>query len=199
MPTSLKEDVNEALVRAKVSQEDRPRILQQLQSKKSEYGAGIADFIARGNLSHMTDYNELLSQVKNYREHNAVYQTMIYADELQRQGFENLGFEIKKPELGLDLDIYSHSHSGELPEYAWQLKTVQRTNKITDALTKIAQDQLAGPIPHKFAVLDIRQPKSAVTAHILRAAQRNSDAINATVEMHFTDGSITITPHSATS
>ncbi|OKK02560.1 hypothetical protein AMK26_23310 [Streptomyces sp. CB03234] len=193
--SQLEEAVTEALVQSKVAPVDQGRMLTQL--RKSEYGAAVAEYIASGRFADMPGYKDLISQVKQKDMMPAVHQAMEHAAELQAKGVDNIGFELKLPEQNLDLDVLVRSENGI--EYGAQLKDVKSANGIKSAVTKIAEKQLAGSgVKVKVGILDINDVKSAMDERALKAVQRAADRTNASFELRFKDGSITVFPTNAT-
>ncbi|MFJ7946459.1 hypothetical protein ACIQ6K_22810, partial [Streptomyces sp. NPDC096354] len=181
--------VTDALRSAKMQPQDVQRALVQL--RKSQYGAGIAEHISRGNLADMPGYDDLLSQCKQGDMTPSVYMAMEHATDLQARGAKNLAFEYKRPELGLDLDVLIKS--GDRIEYAAQLKDVQSVAGINSATKGIAAKQLAGPIAgQKVAILDIHDTKAALTDKILGRVAGRAKACDSTFVLRFEDGSITV-------
>ncbi|MET8183853.1 hypothetical protein [Streptomyces sp. NPDC005336] len=63
----------------------------------------------------------------------------------------------------------------------------------------IADKQLAGPgVKVKAAILDIHDVKSAMTEQGMKRVQRAADRTNASFELRFEDGSVTVYPTNAT-
>lgn len=180
-----------ALDHAKMQPQDQQRLLTQL--RKSDYGAGVADHIARGDLAAMPGYNDLLSQCKQGNMIPAVHQAMEHAEELRSRGVKDLEFEYKDAGAKLDLDVLVRS--GGKIEYGWQLKEVEGASGIRSAVKKIAAKQLAGPgVGEKIAILDIHDVKAALTDEILRNVEHAAQKSNATFELRFQDGSISVPP-----
>ncbi|MEU4497351.1 hypothetical protein AB0F96_28865 [Streptomyces sp. NPDC023998] len=183
--------VTEALDRSKMQAQDQQRLLTQL--RKSDYGAGVADYIARGNFADLPGYKDLIFQCKQSDMIPAVHQAMVHADELQASGVKGLEFEYKKAEDKLDLDVLVRS--GDKIEYGWQLKDVQSASGIGSAVKKIAAKQLAGPgVGHKIAILDVHDVKASLTDDILQKVEGAARRTNAAFELRFQDGSITVAP-----
>jgi hypothetical protein len=181
--------VVDQLGKAKMQAHDQQRLLVQL--RKSDYGSGIAEHIARGHLAELPGYGDLLSQCKQGDMTPAVYMAMEHATELQARGHKNLALELKDPDAKLDLDVLIKS--GDRIEYGVQLKDVQSVSGINSAAKKIAAKQLAGPIAgQKVAILDIHDLKANVTDDILRRVEGHARRSNATFELRFEDGSITL-------
>ncbi|GAA3193954.1 MULTISPECIES: hypothetical protein [Streptomyces] len=195
MAPEQEEAVTASLVDSKVPPVDQERMLTQL--RKSGYGAAIADYIANGRFSHLPGYKDLIFQVKQKDMMPAVHQALEHAAELQAKNVGNIEFELKLPEQNLDLDVLVRSENGI--EYGAQLKDLESVKGIKSAVTKIAKMQLAGPgVKVKVAVLDISDTKSALTERALNAVQRAADRTNASFELRFQDGSLTVFPTNAT-
>ncbi|WP_030160102.1 hypothetical protein [Streptomyces sp. NRRL S-244] len=191
MPAEQEAAVTGALSEARVPSVDQARMLTQL--KKSEYGAAVADYIASGRFADIPNYKELIFQVKQSDMMPAVHQAMDHAAELQAKGISGIEFEVKIPSEKLDLDVLTRV-DGKI-EYGAQLKDVQSANGIKSAVKKIAEKQLAGSgVDVKAAILDVNDFKGAVTERDLQAVQRAADRTNATFELRFNDGSITVFP-----
>ncbi|MEU8465877.1 hypothetical protein, partial [Streptomyces sp. NPDC029003] len=187
-------DVTESLTKSKVQPGDQARMLTQL--KKSEYGAAVADYIASGKFSDIPNYGELISQVKQPGMMPAVHQALEHAAELQARNIGHIEFELKLPEKGLDLDVLTRV-DGRI-EYGAQLKDVQSVKGIKSAVKGIVEKQLKGSgVDVKAAILDVHDLKGALTERDLSAVQRAADRTNASFELRFEDGSITIYPTNA--
>ncbi|MEV4505008.1 hypothetical protein [Streptomyces klenkii] len=179
----------EALDRAKMQPQDQQRLLVQL--RKSPYGSGVAEHIVGGRLAGMPEYRELLNQSKQKGMIPAVYQAMEFAEELRSSGVKGLEFEYKDPAAKLDLDVLTRV-DGKIG-YGWQLKEVEGADGIKSAVKGIAKKQLVGTgVEHKVAILDIQDVKSALTGETLKDVEYYSRKLNATFELRFQDGSITI-------
>ncbi|MFE3762729.1 hypothetical protein ACFXPI_13315, partial [Streptomyces sp. NPDC059104] len=188
-------DVVESLTKSKVQPGDQARMLTQL--KKSEYGAAVADYIASGKFSDIPNYGELISQVKQPGMMPAVHQALEHAAELQARNIGHIEFELKLPEKGLDLDVLTRV-DGRI-EYGAQLKDVQSVKGIKSAVKGIVEKQLKGSgVDVKAAILDVHDLKGALTERDLSAVQRAADRTNASFELRFDDGSITVYPTNAT-
>jgi hypothetical protein len=173
----------------KLKPQDVERMLTQLD--KSPYGAGIAAHIARGDLAGMPGYKDLLLQVKQGDMTPSVHMAMEHAADLRARGVKDVAFEFKAPGDKLDLDVLVRA--GDEIVYGVQLKDVQSVSGINSAAKKIAIKQLAGEIAgQKVAILDIHDLKGAVTDDILRSVEGYARRTNATFELRFQDGSITI-------
>ncbi|MEV0370626.1 hypothetical protein AB0I10_12470 [Streptomyces sp. NPDC050636] len=195
MAPEQEEAVTAALVESKVPPVDQERMLTQL--RKSGYGAAVAEYIASGRFSGSPGYKDLIFQVKQKDMMPAVHQAMEHAAELQAKNVDNIGFELKLPEDKLDLDVLVRSENGI--EYGAQLKDVQSADGIRSAVSKIAKKQLAGPgVKVKAAILDIDDVKDALTEVTLKNVQRAADRANASFELRFKDGSLTVFPTNAT-
>ncbi|MFF9479238.1 hypothetical protein [Streptomyces sp. NPDC014733] len=195
MAPEQEEAVTASLVDSKVPPVDQERMLTQL--RKSGYGAAVADYIANRRFSHLPGYKDLIFQVKQKDMMPAVHQALEHAAELQAKNVGNIEFELKLPEQNLDLDVLVRSENGI--EYGAQLKDLESAKGIKSAVTKIAKMQLAGPgVKVKVAVLDIADTKSALTERALNAVQRAADRTNASFELRFQDGSLTVFPTNAT-
>ncbi|MEK8143328.1 hypothetical protein NKH18_17870 [Streptomyces sp. M10(2022)] len=183
-----------ALKDAKVPPVDQGRMLTQL--RKSEYGAAVAKYIASGRFADIPMFKEpagLLFQVKQNGMIPAVHQAMEHAAELQARGIRNIEFELKLPEMKLDLDVLVRV-DGRI-EYGAQLKDVDSVAGINSAVKKIAAKQLGGSgVDVKVAILDIKGLKSELTEREIQAVQRAADRTNASFELKFDDGSVTIYP-----
>ncbi|KDN75106.1 hypothetical protein DF19_26515 [Streptomyces olindensis] len=185
--------VAEQLAAAKMAPQDIEKSLAGL--RKSEYGAGIAKHISNGNLADVPGYADLLSQCKQVSKGSdmtpAVYMAMEHATDLQARGVEGLGLELKKPEVGLDLDVLVRS--GDRIEYGVQLKDVKSATGINSATKGIAAKQLRGPIDgQKVAILDVHDTKAALTSEILERVAARANMTEATFVLRFEDGSITV-------
>ncbi|MFF3920351.1 hypothetical protein ACFYZB_44495 [Streptomyces sp. NPDC001852] len=185
--------VAEQLARAKMAPHDIEKSLAGL--RKSEYGAGIARYIAEGNLADLPGYDDLLSQCKQVSKDSdmtpAVYMAMEHATDLQAHGVEGLALELKRPEVGLDLDVLVRS--GDRIEYGVQLKDVKGVAGLNSATKGIAAKQLRGPIDGlKVAILDVHDTKAALTEKILERIAARAKMTEATFVLRFEDGSITI-------
>ncbi|MFJ1868091.1 hypothetical protein ACIOD1_26105 [Streptomyces sp. NPDC088097] len=187
--------VTESLTKSKVPAGDQARMLTQL--KKSEYGAAVADYIAGGKFSDIPNYRELIFQVKQPGMMPAVHQALEHAAELQAKNIGHIEFELKMPERGLDLDVATRV-DGRI-EYGAQLKDVQSVKGIKSAVNGIAEKQLKGDgVDVKAAILDIHDVKGALSERDLNVVQRAADRTNASFELRFNDGSITVYPTKAT-
>ncbi|MEU6014602.1 hypothetical protein ABZ826_11245 [Streptomyces sp. NPDC047515] len=181
-----------AFDRAKMPPQDQQRALTQL--RKGDYGAGVAEFIARGNFDGVPEYRELLNQCKQKGMLPAVHQAMEFASDLQSRGVKDLAFEYKSKSEKLDLDVLVKS--GDEIKYGCQLKDVDAEHSIGSAARKIADKQLAGEIAGtKVAILDIHDTKSALTESTIRDVEHYAKKTGATFELRFRDGSITIPPN----
>ncbi len=191
--------VTEALKDAKVPPVDQGRMLVQL--KKSEYGAAVAEYIASGRFADTPGFKKpegLLFQVKQNGMIPAVHQAMEHAADLQSKGIKNIEFELKLPAQKLDLDVLVRTPDGRI-EYGAQLKDVDSVAGIKSAVKKIAEKQLGGPgVDVKHALLDIRGLRGELTEREIQAVQRAADRSNASFELRFNDGSVTIFPTNAT-
>ncbi|MFE6739138.1 hypothetical protein [Streptomyces tubercidicus] len=195
MAPQQEQAVTEALAESKVPPVDQERMLTQL--RKSGYGAAVAEYIASGRFSGFPGYKDLIFQVKQKDMMPAVHQALEHAAELQAKNAGNIGFELKLPKQNLDLDVLVRSENGI--EYGAQLKDLQSANGVKSAVTKIAKMQLAGPgVKMKVAILDIDDIKGALTERTLNAVQRAADRTNASFELRFKDGSLTVFPTNAT-
>ncbi|MFF4952522.1 hypothetical protein [Streptomyces chattanoogensis] len=195
MPTEQEAAVTDALKDFKVPPVDQERMLTQL--RKSEYGAAVADYIESRRFADIPEYKELLFQVKQKGMMPAVHQAFEHAAELQDKGIGHIEFELKLPEQGLDLDVLTRV-DGRI-EYGAQLKDVKSANGIKSAVAGIVEKQLAGSgVDVKAAILDVHDLKGAVTERILRLVRRAADRTNASFELRFDDGSITVYPTNAT-
>ncbi|MFD9421524.1 MULTISPECIES: hypothetical protein [unclassified Streptomyces] len=194
MAPTQEADVTAALTESKIPHVDQERMLTQL--RKSPYGAAVADHITNGHFARMPGYKSLIFQVKQGDMIPAVHQAMEHASELRAKSMDNIEFELKLPEEKLDLDVLSRSKNGI--EYGAQLKTVESANGISSAVKGIAAKQLAGPgVKVKVAILDIQDAKGAITEQVLNKVQRAADRTNASFELRFQDGSITVYPAKA--
>ncbi|MFE6914584.1 hypothetical protein [Streptomyces rubiginosohelvolus] len=195
-----------ALKDLKVPPVDQGRMLTQL--RKSEYGAAVAKYISSGRFADMPGFKDpkgLLFQAKQKDMMPAVHQAMEHAAELQARGMKGIEFEVKLPEENLDLDVLIRN-DGHIV-YAAQLKDVDTIKGIKSAVKKISHTQLMGslgeaglpstPIGVKAGILDIRALMSEVTEREIQAAQRAADRCNASFELKFDDGSITVYPTNA--
>ncbi|MFF4654819.1 hypothetical protein [Streptomyces sp. NPDC001381] len=185
--------VAEQLARSKMAPHDIEKSLIGL--RKSEYGAGIAKYISDGNLAHLPGYNELLSQCKQVSKASdmspAVYMAMEHATELQARGVEGLALELKKPDVGLDLDVLVKS--GDRIEYGVQLKDVKQASGLKSATKGIIEKQLKGVIDgQKVAILDVHDTKLALTDKLLGLVAYRAKLVDATFVLRFKDGSITV-------
>ncbi|MFD3871168.1 hypothetical protein [Streptomyces sp. NPDC058623] len=195
MPAEREADVTEALSKSKVPPGDQARMVTQL--RKSEYGAAVADHIASGKFADIPNYKELIFQVKQPGMMPAVHQALEHAAELQSKNIDHIAFELKIPERGLDLDVLTRTPDGRI-EYGAQLKDVQSVKGIKSAVKGIAEKQLAGGgVDVKAAILDVHDVKGALTERDLATVQRAADRTNASFELRFNDGSITIYPTNA--
>jgi hypothetical protein len=181
--------VTAGLDRVKMQPQDQQRLLTQL--RKNEYGAGVAEYIARGDFDGMPGYRDLLSQCKQKGMIPAVHQAMEHAADLQARGVEGLAFEFKDPGKGLDLDVLVRS--GDEITHGVQLKDVEQAKGIRSAARKIAEKQLAGEISGtKVAILDVHDVKGALTESMVRDLEYYAERTGATFEVRFQDGSITV-------
>ncbi|MGW0390712.1 hypothetical protein ACWDYJ_07395, partial [Streptomyces sp. NPDC003042] len=191
--------VTEALKNAKVPPVDQGRMLVQL--RKSEYGAAVAEYIASGRFADTPGFKNpegLLFQVKQNGMIPAVHQALEYAADLQSKGIKNIEFELKLPAQKLDLDVLVRTPDGRI-EFGAQLKDVDSVAGIKSAVKKIAEKQLGGPgVDVKHALLDIRGLRGELTEREIQAVQRAADRSNASFELRFDDGSVTIFPTNAT-
>ncbi|MBT2545079.1 hypothetical protein J7E99_31360, partial [Streptomyces sp. ISL-44] len=198
--------VTEALQAVKVPPVDQGRMLVQL--KKSEYGAAVAEYIASGRFADTPGFKNpegLLFQVKQGDMIPAVHQALEHAAELQAKGLKGIEFEVKLPGEKLDLDVLVR-HDGRI-EYGAQLKDVDSVAGIRSAVKKIANKQLLGalddtglpktPIDVKAGILDIRGLKAELTERDIQAVQQAADRCNASFELKFDNGSVTIFPTNA--
>ncbi|MET9646757.1 hypothetical protein, partial [Streptomyces syringium] len=189
--------VTAALKDAKVPPVDQGRMLTQL--KKSEYGAAVAEYIASGRFADIPMFKDpkgLLFQVKQNDMIPAVHQAMEHAAELQAKGIKNIEFELKLPEEQLDLDVLVRVD--DRIEYGAQLKDVDSVTGIKSAVKKIAEKQLGGSgVDVKVGILDIKGLRSELTEREIQAVQRAADRTNASFELKFDDGSVTIYPTNA--
>ncbi|MFF6905575.1 hypothetical protein ACFY9Q_06520 [Streptomyces sp. NPDC012389] len=196
-----------ALKDLKVPPVDQGRMLAQL--KKSEYGAAVAEYISSGRFADVPGFKKaegLLFQVKQKGMIPAVHQAMEHAAELQAKGVKGIEFEVKIPGENLDLDVLVRN--GGRIDYGAQLKDVDSVTGIGSAVKKIANKQLLGaldatglpstPIDIKAGILDIRGLRSELTERNIQAVQRAADRCNASFELRFDDGSVTIYPTNAT-
>ncbi|GAA2942648.1 MULTISPECIES: hypothetical protein [Streptomyces] len=183
-----------ALKDAKVPPVDQGRMVTQL--KKSEYGAAVAEYISSGRFADLPMFKDregLLFQVKQNGMIPAVHQAMEHAAELQDKGIKGIEFELKLPGDRLDLDVLVRI-DGRI-EYGAQLKDVDSVAGISSAVKKIAAKQLAGSgVGVKAGILDIKGFKSELTEREIRSVQRAADRTNASFELKFDDGSVTIYP-----
>ncbi|MGY5000048.1 hypothetical protein [Streptomyces griseus] len=195
-----------ALKDLKVPPVDQGRMLTQL--KKSEYGAAVADYISSGRFADTPGFKNsegVLFQVKQKGMMPAAHQAMEHAAELQARGMKGIEFEVKLPGENLDLDVLIRN-DGHI-DYAAQLKDVESIRGIKSAVKKISNKQLLGaldeaglpttPIGVKAGILDIRALMSEVTERDIQAVQRAADRCNASFELKFDDGSITVYPTNA--
>ncbi|WP_460065666.1 hypothetical protein [Streptomyces sp. YKOK-I1] len=183
--------VQAALDRAKMSAQDQQRLLTQL--RKGDYGAGVAEHIARGDFADCPGYRELLNQTKQKGMLPAVHQAMEYAAELRAHGVEDLAFEHKLPKENLDLDVLVKS--GDEIKYGCQLKDVQHEHGIGSAARKIAQKQLGGEIDGpKVAILDVHDTRAALTESTVKDVEFYAQKTGAVFQIRFRDGSVTIPP-----
>ncbi|WP_426569515.1 hypothetical protein [Streptomyces canus] len=185
--------VAEQLARAKMAPHDIEKSLIGL--RKSAYGAGIAKYISEGHLAQLPGYGELLSQCKQVSKGSdmspAVYMAMEHATELQARGVEGLALELKKPEVGLDLDVLVKS--GDRIEYGVQLKDVKQTSGLKNATKSIIEKQLKGVIDgQKVAILDVHDTRLALTDNLLGLIAYRAQLVDATFVLRFEDGSITV-------
>ncbi|MET9093806.1 hypothetical protein ABZX72_17105 [Streptomyces cyaneofuscatus] len=210
-PSGPMDPAHEATVAAalkdlKVPPVDQGRMLTQL--KKSEYGAAVAEHITSGRFTDVPGFRKaegLLFQVKQKGMIPAVHQAMEHAAELQAKGVKGIEFEVKIPGENLDLDVLVRS-DGRI-DYGAQLKDVDSVTGISSAVKKIANKQLLGaldatglpstPIGVKAGILDIRGLRSELTEGHIQAVQRAADRCNASFELKFDDGSVTIYPTNA--
>ncbi|MEU9938904.1 hypothetical protein [Streptomyces lavendulae] len=196
MPPEHAAQVTESLTKSKVPPQDQARMLTQL--KKSEYGSAVADYVASGRFADIPEYKELLFQIKQPGMMPAVHQAFEHAAELQAKGIGNIEFELKLPERGLDLDVATRGVDGRI-EYGAQLKDVKSAKGIRSAVNGIADHQLVGDgVDVKAAILDVHDVKGALTERDLGVVQRAADRTNASFELRFNDGSVTIYPTNAT-
>lgn len=139
----------------------------------------------------MPGYKSLLDQVKQKGMMPAVNQALEYADELKSRGVEDLGFEYKRPDLGLDLDVLVKS--GDEIKFGCQLKVVEHEHGIGSAARKIAKTQLEGMIDGpKVAILDVHDVRAALTEATVKDVEHFAKKVGATYELRFKDGSVTI-------
>ncbi|MFE7182863.1 hypothetical protein [Streptomyces erythrochromogenes] len=196
-----------ALKDLKVPPVDQSRLLAAL--KKSEYGAAIAEHISSGRFADIPGFSKkegLLYQVKDKTMIPAVHQAMEHAAELQAKGVAGIEFEVKIPVENLDLDVLVRNN-GRI-EYGAQLKDVDSVTGIRSAVKKIAGKQLAGawgpdglpktPIDVKAGILDIRGSVGELTERDIQAVQMAADRCNASFELKFDDGSVTVYPTNVT-
>jgi hypothetical protein len=162
---------------------------------RSNYGAGIAEYIKNGELSSLPGYKDLLDQCKQVSKNSdmtpAVYMALEHAMDLHKRGIEGIAFEWKVPGDGLDPDVLVKS--GDRIEYGVQIKDVQSTAGLNSATKKIAAKQLRGVIDgRKVAILDIHDTKTALTEELLQRIYSRAELTEATFVLRFEDGSITI-------
>jgi hypothetical protein len=193
MQPEQKAAVAEELARLRMAPQDIEKCLTGL--GKSEYGAGIAKYIADGHLADLPGYEDLLSQCKQVSKHSdmtpAVYMALEHAMDLRTHGVDGLAFEWKVPDEGLDLDVLVRS--GDRIEYGVQLKDVDSVSGLNSATRGIAEKQLIGTIAgQKVAILDVHDSKAALTDKILGRIAGRARMTNATFVLRFEDGSITI-------
>ncbi|NYV77859.1 hypothetical protein HW445_26565 [Streptomyces sp. UH6] len=190
--------VTASLDRVKMSPQDQQRLLTQL--GKGDYGAGVAEHIARGTFENSPGYLDLLKQVKQKGMMPAVHQALEFATELKKHGADGVAFEYKNPGSNLDLDVLV-KRDGEIrtPDdvtYGCQLKDVQNEHGISSAARKIASKQLAGEISGpKVAILDVQDTIGALTEKTLADLEFYAGKTGATFEVRFRDGSITVPPN----
>ena len=116
---------------------------------------------------------------------------MEFAADLKSRGVQDLAFEYKMPQRGLDLDVLVKS--GDEIKYGCQLKDVQHEHGIGSAARKIAEKQLSGEIDGpKVAILDVHDTRAALTESTVKDVEYYARKIGATYELRFRDGSITI-------
>ncbi|WP_258052928.1 hypothetical protein, partial [Streptomyces sp. Ru73] len=181
--------VTAGLDRAKMAPQDQQRLLTQL--RKGDYGAQVAEYIARGDFDGMPGYGELLSQCKQKGMLPAVHQAMEFAADLKSRGVDDLAFEYKNKGQGLDLDVLVKS--GDDIKYGCQLKDVGQEHSIGSAARKIADKQLAGQISGpKVAILDVHDTRAALTEATIKDVEHYAKKTGATFELRFKDGSVTI-------
>ncbi|PAZ13907.1 hypothetical protein CLM62_20680 [Streptomyces sp. SA15] len=184
--------VKAALDRAKMPAQDQQRLLTRL--SKESYGAGVAEYIARGDFHGLPEYRELLNASKQKGMIPAVHQALEYAMELKLRGVEDLAFEYKRPDLGLDLDVLVMS--GDEIKYGCQLKDVGQEHSISSAARKIADKQLMGDIDGpKVAILDVHDTRAALTESTVKDVEHYAKKTGSTYQLRFRDGSITIPPN----
>ncbi|MFI0781135.1 hypothetical protein [Streptomyces sp. NPDC021212] len=175
--------------------QDLERALTQL--RKSGYGARIAEHIAQGRFDSLPGYygkEGLLFQCKQKGMLPAVHQAMEFAADLQKRGVDDLAFEEKLPDKGLDLDVLVKS--GEDIKYGCQLKDVDHESGISSAAKKIAKKGLDGAISGpKVAILDVHDTRAALTEATVKAVEHFAKRTEATFELRFDDGSVTIPPN----
>ncbi|WP_280870961.1 hypothetical protein [Streptomyces sp. MJP52] len=181
----------------KMSPQDQQRLLVQL--RKGDYGAGVAEHIARGTFQNTPGCLDLLNQVKQKGMVPAVHQALEFATELNRHGADGLAFEYKNPGGDLDLDVLV-SRDGAVKThedvtYGCQLKDVQNEHGISSAARKIASKQLGGEIAGpKVAILDVQDNISALAEKTREDLEFYAKKTGATFEVRFRDGSVTVPP-----
>ncbi|MBV6703375.1 hypothetical protein KV557_40935, partial [Kitasatospora aureofaciens] len=185
-------DVFQALRDAKLPPQDAERALVQL--KKQGYGASVADYIRNKRFADCPGYKKLIEQVKDKGMMPAVNQALDHAAELESKGMTGIEFELKLPDDKLDLDVLTRGADGKV-DYAAQLKDIQGVSGIKSAVKKIAEKQLGGSgVGFKIGILDIDDLRGAMGPDELQAVQRAADRSNATFELRFNDGSVTVFP-----
>lgn len=184
--------VTAALDRLKMPAQDQERLLTQL--RKQDHGAGVAEYIARGDFDGVSGYRGMVFDAKQKGMIPAVHQAMEFASELKSRGVKDVAFEVKLPAQKLDLDVLVKS--GDEIKYGVQLKVVDAEHSIGSAARKIADKQLAGDIAGpKVAILDIGDAKGALTDVTIRKVEHFAEKVGATFELRFEDGSVTIPPN----
>ncbi|MEU1115170.1 MULTISPECIES: hypothetical protein [unclassified Streptomyces] len=181
--------VTAALDRLKMPAHDQERLLTQL--RKQDRGAGVAEYIARGEFDGVPGYRGMVSDAKQKGMLPAVHQALEFASELKARGVADVSFEAKLPTQKLDLDVLVRS--GDEIKYGVQLKVVESEVGVGSAARKIADKQLAGEIAGpKVAILDIHDSKGALTDVTIRKVKHFAEKAGATFELRFEDGSVTI-------
>ncbi|MFE6775660.1 hypothetical protein [Streptomyces sp. NPDC057702] len=193
------------LTRAKVSLNDQQRIITQL--RKSPYGANISEIIASKKFSDVEGFKQVLSDIKNKQEQQAVHMALQHAVDLERSGvpIDRMGFEKKMPDDKLDLDVFTRESGPRVDpatgkpieppiDYAYQLKGVEGVDGIKSAARKISRSQLYGNLPHKIAILDVHSTRAAFTSQHRADITHFSKKSNIVFHLRFQDGYITVPP-----
>ncbi|MEU6391743.1 hypothetical protein [Streptomyces sp. NPDC046939] len=189
--------VLDELSRSKMPEAEQQKVLRAL--RKDEYGAGVADMIARGHLREIEGYRKLLDMCKNGPSKAnpksmvpAAYMAMRLATDLQEHGIARVGVELDTHTF--DLDVYTRHSDGSI-DYGYQLKDVDNINGIKKAAEKAARQLNYEGVTHRVAILDVHQSMRDLTPRMFNTAKFRAQDAGATFILRFNDGSITVPPN----